>query len=203
MRQRLLFVCGATLLLFANVARGEGAYQRTRNGRTLVWNNHPRPADQATWSGGRDRDRYARGFGTLTWYAKETDSAKPALYARYWGQMIRGKFNGPINVHSKRKTHYAIFTDGARTTHWSTGTAPLGASAKWRAAIARQRINSEPSSIPRSRDSGVAEPEAPAEGPSSQPDESVRSLRSERWPLIDIDDSLRLLVWPPRTLRKR
>jgi hypothetical protein len=196
--RRLLFVC-VTLLVLVNFARGEGTYQRTRNGRTFVWNNYPKPDDEATWSGGRDREGYARGFGTLIWYTKETGSTKPALYARYWGRMIRGKFNGPVNVHSKKKTHYAIFDDGVRTTRWSTGTAPLGASAKWRVAIARQRINPAP--------------EPPAEGPvsgrleiehrRSEQRESIQDLRSERWPLIDIDDSLRLLVWPPRSLRTR
>jgi hypothetical protein len=208
----LLFVC-VTLLVLVDLARGEGTYQRTRNGRTFVWNNHPKAGDQATWSGGRDREGYARGFGTLIWYTKETGSAKPALYARYWGRMIGGKFNGPVNVHSKKKSHYAIFDDGARATRWSTGTAPSGASAKWRVAIARRRI--------------VSEPEAPAEGPSrsglsasaqdelrrgepsraggssSTWNESIQDLRREHWPMIDIDDSLRLLVWPPRSLRTR
>jgi len=200
----LLFVCVA-LLVLVEVARGEGTYQRTRNGRTLVWNNNPKPGDQATWSGGRDREGYARGFGTLIWYTKETGSAKPALYARYWGRMIGGKFNGPVNVHSKKKTHYAIFDEGARTTHWSAGTAPSGASAKWRATIARRQTNPE--------SSFATEPEAPAEGPSSgrlemedgrsAPRESIQDLRRERWPMIDIDDSLRLLAWPPCSLRTR
>jgi hypothetical protein len=194
----LLFVC-ATLLVLLDVARGEGNYQHTRNGRTLVWNNHPKPGDEATWSGGRDREGYARGFGTLFWYTKETGSAKPALYARYWGRMIRGKFNGPVNVHSKKKKHYAIFDDGARVTRWSIGTAPSGANAKWRAIIARRRINSEPA--------------APAEGPltdrselgarRSEQYESIQDLRSERWPMIDIDDSLRVLALPPRSLRAK
>jgi hypothetical protein len=204
MTGRLLFVC-VTLLVLVNVARGEGTYQRTRNGRTLVWNNDPKPGDEATWSGRRDRERYAHGFGTLIWYTKETGSAKPALYARYWGRMIEGKFNGPVNVHSKKKTHYAIFDDGTRVTHWSPGTAPLGAGAKWRVAIARQRINSEPSFAERS---GVAEPEPPAEGPSqtgepSAPGEQDGELSSHspRTGKIDIDDSLRLLAWPPRHLR--
>lgn len=198
MSGRLLFVC-VTLLVSMDVARGDGIYQPTRNGRTLVWNNHPKPGDVATWSGARDREGYARGFGTLTWYAKETGSAKPALYGRYWGRMIRGKFNGPVNVHSKKKTHYAIFDDGARTTRWSTGTAPSGASARWRAIVAKRRI--------------VWEPEAPAEGPSFQRSEdsgkpselreSIQDLRSERWPRIDIDDSLRLMALPPRSLRRK
>ena len=208
MSQRLLFVCVA-LLVLAEVARGEGAYQRTRNGKTLVWNNYSKAGDEATWSGGRDRDGYARGYGTLIWYTKEKGSEKPALYARYWGRMVLGKFDGPVNVHSKKKTHYAIFMDGARTTRWSAGTAPLGANAGWRVALARQRIKRE-SFAERSE---LAEPEAPGQGPVSgrlemgarswESRESIQDLRSERWPMIDIDDSLRLLVWPPRSLRRR
>ena len=190
----MLFVCVA-LLVSVDVARGEATYQRTRNGKTLVWNNRPKSGDEATWSGARDREGYARGFGTLTWYTKQSRFAKPTLFARYFGNMMQGKFNGPVNVHSKKKTHYAIFDDGVRTTQWSIGTAPRGATARWRAIIARQRINSERS--------GVAEPEAPAEGPSSPPQESVQDLRSERWPKIDIDDSLRVLALPPRSLRTR
>jgi len=192
----LLFVC-ATLLVLVDVARGDGTYQRTRNGRTLVWNNYPKPSDEATWSGSRDRERYARGFGTLTWYKRESGFARPTLYARYWGNMVGGKFNGPVNVHSKRQTHHAIFADGVRATRWATGPAASRAYAKWRTAIARQNIGPEP----------------PAQGPSSPRDESVSPRRpdrtggaaqpSERWPDPGIDDSLQLLVWPPRSLRMR
>ena len=170
---RFLLVSGA-LLVFANVALGEGTYQRTRNGKTFVWNNHPKFGDEATWLGGRDRERYARGFGTLTWYTKESRFARPTLYARYWGNMVRGKFDGPVNAHSKRKTLHAIFADGARTTRWAAGPAPSRAGVQQRAAIARQYIGPEP----------------PAQGPS-------------RWPEPGIDDSLQLLVWPPRSLRMR
>ncbi len=126
MSGRFLFVCGA-LLVFANVAFGDGTYQHTKDGKALVWNNHPKAGDEAKWSGDRDREGYASGFGTLTWYIareSETGSAKPALYARYWGNMVRGKFNGPVNSHSKRKTDHAIFADGVQTTRWAAGPAP-------------------------------------------------------------------------------
>jgi hypothetical protein len=198
---RFLFVCGA-LLALANVVLGE-TYQRTRDGKTLVWNNHPKPGDEATWSGGRDRDGYARGFGTLTWYTTErADSglAKPELYAHYWGNMIRGKLNGPVNVHSKRKTHYAIFADGARLTRWAAGPAPsrivrpdfVAAIKKQRALVAREAENVERrtwnAELSRT-EMRAAEPQAPAEGP--------------RRPQIDIDNSLRVLALPPRSLRVR
>jgi len=185
--------------VLTEVTRGEGTYQPTKNGRTLVWNNHPKRGDVATWSGGRDRDGYARGFGTLTWYTRETGSRKPALYGRYFGNMVEGKFNGPVNVHSKRKTLYAIFDDGVRVTRWSPGTASSRSYARWRAIIAKRNAASEP--------------EAPAEGPFSgrweigdgrlEQRESIQDLRRERWPTIDIDDSLRLLALPPRSLRRR
>ena len=197
---RLLLVCG-TLFVLVEIAHGAGAYQSTRNGKTIVWNNNSKPGDEATWSGGRDRDGHARGFGRLIWYTKEPDFAKAQIFARYWGRMVDGKFEGPVNVHSKRKTHYAIFVDGARVTRWTPGTAPLRAAAQWRAiAATKQRT--------------APEPEAPAEGPSApdnlsqptrfipSPQESIRDLTRERWPTIDIDDSLRVLALPPRTLRK-
>jgi hypothetical protein len=123
---RFLFVCGA-LLVFANVAFGDGNYQRTKDGKTLVWNNHPKPGDEAKWSGDRDREGYASGFGTLTWYTtreSETGSANSALYAHYWGNMVRGKLNGPVNSHSKGKTNHAVFAEGVRTTRWAAGPAP-------------------------------------------------------------------------------
>ena len=191
MSWRFLFVCSA-LLLFANVARGEGAYQRTRNGKTLVWNNHPKFGDEAAWSGSRDRGGYARGFGTLIWYTKQSLFVRPTPYARYWGNMVRGKFDGPVNVHSKGKTHYAIFADGVRTTRWATGPAPSRGSAQPPGAVAGQNI----------------EPEAPAEGPLFQRSE-IRSRmlevrdQSEGWPGAGVDDSLQILVWPPPSLRLR
>ena len=188
----------------AEIARGEGNYQPTRDGKKLVWNNHPKPGDVATWSGARDRDGYARGFGHLSWYTKERGFVRPQFYARYWGRMVDGKFEGPVNVHAKRKTRYSIFIDGARATSWTPGTAPTRANARWRALVAKRRPS--------------AEPEVPAAGPSEEISEirshqseereqkteegdSIRDLWSERWPKIDIDDSLRVLALPPRSLR--
>ena len=236
---RFLLISGA-LLLFADAALGDGTFQRTRNGKTLVWNNHPQPGDEAAWSGGRDRDGYARGFGTLIWYTteqSESGSTKPALYARYYGNMVRGKFSGPVNVHSKKKTHYAIFADGVRSTHWVAGRAPSRierpefAEAMKKALAARKAENVElptPNAQPRIMETRAAEPEPPAEGPLGRRSEvreatgrrpestqlsTFDSQLSEGTPgdqdnelspktgKIDIDDSLRLLAWPPRHLR--
>jgi hypothetical protein len=37
----------------------------------------------------------------------------------------------------------------------------------------------------------------------SESNESIQDLSGERWPKIDIDDSLRLLAFPPQSLRER
>ena len=210
MAGRLLLVCGA-LLGLAELATGKGNYQSTKDGKTLVWNSDPKPGDVATWSGDRGTGDYARGFGRLIWYTSEPGFDKPQLYARYWGRMVNGKFEGPVNVHSKRKTHYAIFVDGTRVTRWALGTAPIRATAQWR-MLAKRREAIEPASANELKRS-QAEPEAPAAGPEgerseitslgSAPQELIQDLRSERWQKIDIDDSLRLLAFPPRSLRAR
>ena len=203
-----LFLVWATCFAWTiAVARGEGNYQATRDGKALVWNSNAKSGDVATWSGARDRDGFAHGFGLLTWYTKAPGTEKPQLYARYWGRMVNGKLEGPVNVHSKRKTHHAIFIDGARVTGWTAGAAPTRATARWSLMVAKRRINAE------------SEPESPAAGPTNQRSEasdqmsagedqrlksaeSIQDLYSERWPQIDIDDSLRLLAFPPRRLRR-
>ena len=116
---RFLFVFSA-LVWFASVAFGAGDYQRTKDGKTTVWNAEPKPGDEATWFGDRDGEGYATGAGTLTWY-----TAKGNVYGRYFGNMVRGKFSGPVNVHSKGKTGHATFADGKRTSSWASGPAPL------------------------------------------------------------------------------
>lgn len=104
-------------------ALSAGEYQSTRNGRTMVWNSAPKAGDVATWNGDRDREGYADGFGTLTWYTIQKKS-KPSVYGIYYGNMVRGKFEGPVNVHIKNKTAHADFTDGVRTSRWAGGAAP-------------------------------------------------------------------------------
>ena len=105
MNIRSLFVCGA-LLLFAIAAYGTGAYQRTRDGQTLVWNDSPEAGEEATWAGKRDKDGFATGPGILTWYKVEPtvvtgsnilDTRRYAVViSRYSGKMVRGKFKGPV-----------------------------------------------------------------------------------------------------------
>jgi ketosteroid isomerase-like protein len=101
MNIRSLFVCSA-LLVFASVAYGAGSYQRTRDGKTLVWNDSPKRGEEATWSGKRDKKGFAAGSGTLTWYKVEPtivtgsnilDTRRNMIMINHYsGTMVRGKF---------------------------------------------------------------------------------------------------------------
>lgn len=118
LRLRLILFCGG-LLLFACAAFAEGEYQQTRDNKTMVWNGTPKPGETSSWAGGRDKESYASGFGDLTWY-----TAKGKAYVRYYGNMVHGKFEGAVNVHTNGRTAHAYFVDGARVTGWARGRAP-------------------------------------------------------------------------------
>jgi hypothetical protein len=229
---RFLFYC-AVLLFFANLAFGDGSYQHTKDGKTLVWNDYPHPGDTAIWSGYRDRDGYATGFGTLSWYTlQDEESTQPVLYARYFGRMVRGRFSGPVNVHlNDRTTEHALFIDGQRATRWAVGPTrswkipPLQSERRETVRIARSRavqpkvpaegprpvatppvpeVSGETAGIARSR---AVQPEVPAEGPPSvaippTPEISSEPPSNNRF-ADDVDDSLRILAFPPATLRPR
>jgi hypothetical protein len=137
---RCFFLCSA-VALFTDVAFGQGSYQRTKDGKTIVWNNHREAGDLAGWWGDRDREGYATGFGTLTWYKAQAkgESTKYVVYARYFGNMVRGKFEGPVNAHSQGKTAHADFVDGRRTSSWAPGTAPSRRVAELGVESARKR----------------------------------------------------------------
>ena len=137
MTARCLFVC-TTLLLFADGAYGGGAYQHTRDRRTLIWNNNPRPDDGATWSGERDSNGFATGYGTLTWYKVQrpivTGSNIPpsrggaaggVVSNRYSGKMIRGRLDGPVvNVDAHGKIFHSTFANGTKAKDWVAGPLP-------------------------------------------------------------------------------
>ena len=96
-----------------------GEYQQTRDGKTTVWNGSPKPGESASWAGSRDKEGYATGFGTVTWY-----TANGTVYAVYYGNMVNGKLEGPVNLHMGRRTAHAYFANGSRATAWARGAAP-------------------------------------------------------------------------------
>jgi len=107
----------------AKIARG-GTYQRTDDGQTLVWNEHPGLDYEASWSGDRDSDGYGRGEGTLTWYRFDrtivTGSNIPSdrrgrtiVVSSDSGKMIHGK----LGVKGNRATDWAVGPTSTATAH--------------------------------------------------------------------------------------
>lgn len=222
------------VVLCANGANAEGTYQHTEDGKTMIWNSDPRPGDTATWSGSRDDEGYAAGYGTLTWYTTKrssltesgTPSDKRSLFARYTGQMVRGKLNGPITAHRKGITSHATFVEGRKTSHWVSGPA-RAADLRATQAIASQTTIVEPKAPalgpapspaiekphevrpiekPREARVPVTVPKPPAKGPSPVPaqqaKQQVAGQAGKGVRVREMDDSLRALVGPPPLLRK-
>jgi hypothetical protein len=156
---RCLIVCSGLLLMVQGVSGG--IYQRTKDGKTLVWNNFPSQEDVVSWSGKRDADGFAAGKGTLTWYRIEpgfqTGSLLPTkgpvvVVTRYTGEMVRGKLNGPVlNVDADGKTFHATFVNGIKTRQ----QAP-------EATLSSDQRRNE-------RSSRIATASVPAEGPAPSP----------------------------------
>ena len=217
MNARCLFVYGALVLLFASGAYADGTYQRTKDGKTRVWNNHPNPGDAATWSGDRDKDRYATGYGTLTWYTTERKkmtgsnlpSAKYTLAGHYSGIMVRGKLDGMVeNVDANGKIFHGTFIDGRKGSDWAAGPASRPSST----SIAFDQQRREP--VPQAAvvEASPKEPAPPAEGPRSspisvrpspqsyevtkQPAQPVSTPIATERPSPTIDDSLQSLIGP-------
>ena len=174
-----------SLLLFAHGANADGGvYQRTKDGKALVWNNYPLPGDAAAWSGDRDLDGYAPGYGTLIWSRKEqkivTGSSIPIskhiAVTSYSGMMIQGKLDGPIvNVDANGKTYHGTFVDGRKTRDWVAGPAPSPSST--------EIVANQPRNESVERDVAV---EPPAEGPSPSPTNQPRNERVYRDPIVEV-----------------
>jgi len=180
---RFLFVFSA-LLLLACSADADGLYQRTKDKKTLVWNNYPAPGEEVTWSGGRDKDGYASGEGAVTWYSVAPKSQsgirlpffKNAVVTRYSGKMVRGKLDGPVvTVKNKGQIFHRTFVNGNQVGDWVAGPAPSSS----RTGIPSRTSTPSPTAI-ASRTVAADQPrnepirqkavvEAPAEGPMPTP----------------------------------
>lgn len=188
MNNRYLFVVSTallSLLLFAHGANADGGvYQRTKDGKALVWNNYPLPGDAATWSGDRDLDGYATGYGTLIWSRREqkvvTGSSIPIskhiAVTSYSGMMIQGKLDGPVvNVDANGKMFHGTFADGRKTKDWAAGPAPSPSST--------DSVANQPRNESVERDAAV---EPPAEGPSPSPTNQPRNERVHRDTVVEV-----------------
>jgi ketosteroid isomerase-like protein len=213
MNIRSLFVCSA-LLLFASVAYGAGSYQRTRDGKTLVWNDSPKRGEEATWSGKRDKNGFAAGSGTLTWYKVEptivTGSNIPdarryaVVINRYSGKMVHGKLKGAVTyVDANGKRLQATFVNGGkrpvnRPPHTPAPATPTPTPAPEQSpSPAAQEI---PTAVPQQTATVAPEQTATrtSEQQARQPD-----VKSTIVPIpTPPDDSLRSLTAPPLALPK-
>jgi ketosteroid isomerase-like protein len=218
MNIRSLFVCSA-LLLFASVAYGAGSYQRTRDGKTLVWNGSPTVGEEATWSGKRDKNGFAAGSGTLTWYKVEptivTGSNIPdarryaVVINRYSGKMVRGKWKGAVTyVDANGKRLQATFVNGGkrpvnRPPHPTPERTPAPATPTPTRAP-------EQSPSPAAQETPTAVPQqtatlAPEQTATRTPEQQTRQpdAKSTIVPIpTPPDDSLRSLTAPPLALPK-
>jgi ketosteroid isomerase-like protein len=218
MNIRSLFVCSA-LLLFASVAYGAGSYQRTRDGKTLVWNDSPKLGEEATWSGKRDKNGFAAGSGTLTWYKVEptivTGSNIPdarryaVVINRYSGKMVRGKWKGAVtHVDANGKRLQATIVNGGkrpvnRPPHPTPERTPAPATPTPTPAPEQSpspAAQETPTAIPQ--ETATLAPEQTAtrtsEQQARQPDAQSTIVPIPTPP----DDSLRSLTAPPLALPK-
>jgi hypothetical protein len=189
---RRLFVFSALLLLLVNGAWADGTYQRTKDRKTLVWNNEPKASRVATWSGDRDADGYGTGYGTLTWYSVEEKFVtgsnipffKQTVVATYSGNMARGK---PAPA-AEQRSNKRVADQAAVAQPESPAAGP------------------SPSPAPDKKRGEEAAVETPTEGPSSVSGQALKQQANKsavkQTPSRDMDDSLRSLVGPPSLLRK-
>jgi hypothetical protein len=154
-----MVICSG-LLLLVHGAYG-GVYQRTKDGKTLIWNNYPSKQDVVSWSGNRDEKGFATGIGTLTWYRRDQGfhtgsllpSKEPAVVVtRYSGKMVRGKLDGPVlNVDADGKRFHLTFVNGTKIRNRSPEAAPA------------------PDQPRNERSYGIMAGSVPAEGPAPSP----------------------------------
>lgn len=192
-RRWLIVSCA---LMFAHSAICAGTYQRTKDGRTFVWNNSPQRGEAASWTGPRDAEGYATGYGTLTWFKSEqrivTGSNIPApakgdvVLSRYTGRMVHGKFQGQgANVDTKGLVSHGMFPNGIKTSDSIVG-AP--ASAK------QQSVQPAPKS------GAGAEPVPPATGPPLDEHHTEKSSNVEAGK-SGVGETLQAVMTPPSSLR--
>ena len=153
----------AILSIFAvGCLNAEGVYQSTKDKKTMVWNSAPKPGDTAKWEGHRNREGYASGFGTLTWY-----TASGKVFALYYGNMVNGKLDGPVNAHSNGRVAHATFAEGKRITPWTGGRATLRGGSERREAVASEAEKPEKPEVVAETKKEI--PKTPEETPKKEP----------------------------------
>jgi len=205
MNIRSLFVCSA-LLLFASVAYGAGSYQRTRGGKTLVWNDSPKRGEEATWSGKRDKNGFATGSNI-------PDARRYVVINRYSGKMVRGKFKGAVTyVDANGKKQATFVNTGKKPVNrqpYKQADTPTSERAP-APATTTPTPAPEQNPLPAARETPTAVPQqtvtlAPEQIATRTSEQQARqpNARSTVVPIPKPrDDSLRPLTAPPSALPK-
>ena len=122
--RRLFLYSGLVALLISSTAFA-GRYQRTKDGKTRVWNENPKRGDLVTWSGARDARGYATGYGILTWFTPQKVTGWNIFRKRDYivssqvsGTMVHGKFEeAPASAEPKKKERTGISEQQAPSAH--------------------------------------------------------------------------------------
>src|SRR5512135_418113 len=83
----ITILAALALTLLSAVALAEGNWITTREG-AIIWNPNPVAGEIATWTGDRDPEGYATGYGVLRWLVDGK------LEQTYQGKMVKGKLHG-------------------------------------------------------------------------------------------------------------
>jgi hypothetical protein len=165
--RRLFLYSGLVALLITSTAFA-GRYQRTKDGKTRVWNENPKRGDLVTWSGARDAKGYATGFGTLTWFTPQE--------ARLTGWNVF------------RKRHYIVSSQVSGTmVHGKFEEASANADPKKKE---RTGISEPRPAAPSAHVGPTANPEKPQPSPASAKPTSSPTATPSRTPANDSLDSL-------------
>ena len=153
-----LILSFCALLAWASVAFGAGEYQQARDGKTTIWNWIPKAGETGSWSGDRDKEGYASGFGDLTWY-----NANGKVLGLYFGNMVHGRFEGAANVHVNGRVMHAYFVDGERVTGWARGAAKSKMTAPEAAVVEKRKAETEKLAAKKGNTERAAPVTAPVE----------------------------------------
>lgn len=161
-----------------------------------MWNSFPQFNETASWTGHRDNDGYAIGYGTVTWFKSErsivTGSNIPAptkssiVVGRYSGRMVRGKFQGQVaRIDPNGRVFHSAFVNGSKTSNWIEG-APGSAN--------------QESIQPAPKIAGKTEPVPPAAGPPVEENHPEKNLAVNAGK-PGVDGTLQAVMTPPSSLR--
>lgn len=84
---RIIFIGFLTLITTISIAQNNGQFVKDIKTGCQVWSDNYSPNDSITWKG-KCKDKYAEGFGTLTWFQNQKS------VATYVGTMKKGNPNG-------------------------------------------------------------------------------------------------------------